>query len=242
MKPFEVAYLCLEPFLPVVHHRVRSELRKAVQSFSRNPNCLDVGGRKSHYTIGVSAEIMIMDLPRQTDLQTELNLRINLSMVNKMQNRRSNVSRIVFGDMTRAPLKDCIFDCVVAVEVLEHVEQDTLFIQEVQRVLKPRGLFLMTTPNGDFIKNNNPDHKRHYTALALSEILSLYFPNVSVEYSVRSGTFHRLGLRSWSLLHPLLTVVGMVSNLINHIKSLPAGLKSQSQGTCHLLATARKED
>ena len=41
------------------------------------------------------------------------------------------------------------FDCVVSIDVLEHLRQDEPFLREVRRVLKPSGKAVVTVPNGD---------------------------------------------------------------------------------------------
>jgi 2-polyprenyl-3-methyl-5-hydroxy-6-metoxy-1,4-benzoquinol methylase len=41
------------------------------------------------------------------------------------------------------------FDCVVSIDVLEHLQQDQPFLKEVKRVLKPNGRAVVTVPNGD---------------------------------------------------------------------------------------------
>ncbi len=41
------------------------------------------------------------------------------------------------------------FDCVVSIDVLEHLRQDQPFLRELKRVLKPGGKALVTVPNGD---------------------------------------------------------------------------------------------
>jgi SAM-dependent methyltransferase len=44
---------------------------------------------------------------------------------------------------------DCQFDCVVSIDVLEHLKQDQPFLKEIKRVLKPNGRAIVTVPNGD---------------------------------------------------------------------------------------------
>jgi 2-polyprenyl-3-methyl-5-hydroxy-6-metoxy-1,4-benzoquinol methylase len=44
---------------------------------------------------------------------------------------------------------DVQFDCVVSIDVLEHLKQDQPFLKEVKRVLKPNGKAVVTVPNGD---------------------------------------------------------------------------------------------
>lgn len=41
------------------------------------------------------------------------------------------------------------FDCVVSIDVLEHLKQDQPFLRELRRVLKPGGKAVVTVPNGD---------------------------------------------------------------------------------------------
>jgi SAM-dependent methyltransferase len=205
MKAFEVAYTLSEPGLPVIYSRVRRILTSVAKTCMYRPRFLDIGGRKSHYTIGVPAEIIITDLPRNSTIQRELNLGINQELVRTIRARRSNVESVLIDDMTRSSLRSGSFDCAVAVEVLEHVDDDASFVHEVQRVLKPGGLFLMTTPNGDFVRNANPDHKRHYRRKELEAVLRREFDSVEVRYASPSTKFYRMALRSWSLAKPLQT-------------------------------------
>ncbi len=47
------------------------------------------------------------------------------------------------------PFGEGAFDCVVAIDVLEHLAQDQPFLGEVRRVLRPGGRTVVTVPNGD---------------------------------------------------------------------------------------------
>jgi SAM-dependent methyltransferase len=240
MTSFELAYLSINPVLPFLHKNVRRRLAAIAKSSRRCLEVLDVGGRKSPYTIGISANITISDLHRQTNIQQQLNLGINQQIITRLYARRSNVHNVVYDDMTRSSFPDASFDCIVAVEVLEHVEEDGAFVQEAHRVLRPGGVFLMTTPNGDFVENTNPDHRRHYKREQLCSLLSSCFETVEVDYAVQHGVFRTLGLRSWSWRHPLRTVLSMFGNFINSLQSRRGALKHREFGTHHLIAVARK--
>ena len=241
MRPFELQYVTLEPFLLPLHRLVRQRLLKFARDLGGRPAILDVGGRKSHYTIGIPADITLMDLPRETEVQEGLGLGINQAIVQQIYARRSNVRSVLVDDMARTRLPDASFDLVIAVEVLEHVEDDALFVRQVHRVLKPGGIFFMTTPNGDFVKNaSNPDHRRHYTRSQLRDRLAECFGPVEVEYAVADGRFRNWGLNSWSPRHPFQTLASMVGNFVNWRQSARAGTKERAIGTHNLVATARK--
>lgn len=75
------------------------------------------------------------------------------------------------------------FDFVISFQVIEHIKNDRLFLQEVKRVLKPQGRLILTTPNGPMSLTRNPWHVREYSAPELSALLSEYF-KISEELGV----------------------------------------------------------
>jgi SAM-dependent methyltransferase len=227
--------------MPPLYNKIRGSLLDLACNGDRPIDLLDVGGRKSHYTIGIPAHITITDLPRDSEVQKALNLGVTPEIANHVLKIRSNVREVVFDDMTRSALPDSSFDAAVAVEVLEHVEQDDQFLNNVHRVLRPGGWFLMSTPNGDYVRNTNPDHKRHYTREQLRRLLDERFTDVRVEYAIKGGTFRKLGMVPWSIKRPAQSVKSMLGHLINAIESAPASLKTQAIGTHHLIAIARKQ-
>jgi len=239
---FELSYLGVEPFLPPLHRLVRHELLSRLRDFHGRPRLLDVGGRKSHATIGIPADVTVTDLPRESDAQMRRHLGINPAMADQTRRRRSNVRDVVLDDMSRSELPTQSFDVIVAIEVLEHVEEDDAFVGHVARILKPGGLFLMTTPNGDFIPRTNRDHKRHYKRSQLESLLSAHLDDVRVWYGIRQSPARKRGLKSWSPRRPLGTLSSIAGNMVNYRESTVPGLSEEAVGTCHLLATARSRE
>lgn len=200
---------------------------------------LDVGGRKSPYTIGLAAKVTVSDLPREDEVQKALNLGLNQQLIEFIKKNRSNVVDVVFDDMAVSKLADDQFDGLVSVEVIEHVEADGDFVKHAARTLKPGGFFLLTTPNGEWVRNVNPDHKRHYTKSQLETLLSTHFDVLWSRYAVQDHAFRRWGLRSWSPRRPIRTISSMFGNLVGNMM-LTFDNGREYKGRNHLVALARK--
>jgi SAM-dependent methyltransferase len=75
-------------------------------------------------------------------------------------------------------LPDGSFDAVVSFETIEHVDDDSGFVSEIRRVLKPGGLLLLSTPNKALSSPDgppsNPYHVREYHLADLEALLSSF--------------------------------------------------------------------
>lgn len=73
------------------------------------------------------------------------------------------------------------FDVVVSFQVIEHIKNDRLFLQEIYRVLKPGGIALISTPNRPMSLTRNPWHEREYTGEELLELSKPIFPHAEMK-------------------------------------------------------------
>ena len=73
-------------------------------------------------------------------------------------------------DGKKMPFEDNSFDCAFATEVLEHVPEPAVFLSEVFRVLKQKGMFFFTTP---FLwpLHEVPHDEYRYTPFAIERLL-----------------------------------------------------------------------
>lgn len=72
-------------------------------------------------------------------------------------------------------LPDNKYDLVVSFQVIEHIQDDALFLQEIHRVLKPGGTALLTTPNRKLSLTRNPWHIREYSPIELEKLSQKFF-------------------------------------------------------------------
>jgi len=95
-----------------------------------------------------------------------------------------------------AGIADNSFDFAVTFQVIEHIQDDSTFVKEIHRVLKPGGQLLLTTPNRVMSLTRNPWHIREYTASELAahigksfgkvEVKGVYGSDVVMEYHERN--------------------------------------------------------
>ena len=80
------------------------------------------------------------------------------------------------GSILELPFEDNHFDIVTSFETIEHVEDDRGQIKEVLRVLKPNGLYIVSTPNAwsDHLFGKTKYHVRDYNYEQITNLLSEY--------------------------------------------------------------------
>ena len=80
--------------------------------------------------------------------------------------------RYTVGEASRLPFPDASFDVVVSFETIEHLYEQELFLKEIHRVLRPEGLFIVSTPNRDtYSPINGPVNRFHVRELTRNEFL-----------------------------------------------------------------------
>lgn len=231
------------PIMTVHLQTVRTDIKRLLaKDPTKRLSILDVGGRKSPYTIGIAADITLLDVPQEAGTRQDLNLGFTDSILSTIQHKRSNIKDLVIQDMTKSQLKDDSYDAIVCVEVIEHVVADVAFVSNISKVIKTGGWAYFTTPNGDYIKNEGPgrnmDHVRHYTKADLQALLEQHFERVDVRYAVKTGAYRVMGLKGVKASNPLGLIKTAFANIVNGFQS--KGLEHTPKETAHLIAIAYK--
>jgi ubiquinone/menaquinone biosynthesis C-methylase UbiE len=94
--------------------------------------------------------------------------------------------RYGIADVLNLPAEDGQYDLYTSFETIEHIQDDSAFLMEVYRVLKPEGTFICSTPNRLLTnpgitladKPFNPFHIREYTRDELTALLGNYFSSI----------------------------------------------------------------
>ncbi len=109
---------------------------------------------------------------------------------NTIENNRkffSKTSNLIFkvDNAEHLDIDSSVFSAVVSFETIEHLVHPENFLQEIRRVLKPGGLFILSTPNARVTNPingipSNPFHIKEYTPTELNELLSKSFKIISM--------------------------------------------------------------
>ncbi len=73
------------------------------------------------------------------------------------------------------------FDCVVATDVLEHIEDDAAALARLVRLVKPDGLLLITVPAGRWLFGYHDETLGHYRRYSRGQLHRLVSPHCRVE-------------------------------------------------------------
>ncbi len=85
-------------------------------------------------------------------------------------------------DATALPFPDGSFDAVCSFETIEHLADRETFLDEVARVLRPDGVFIVSTPRADSTTDrpDNPFHLVEYSAPDFERLLRERFDSVGL--------------------------------------------------------------
>jgi SAM-dependent methyltransferase len=139
----------------------------------------------------------------------------DLSLIRCNSCRQVVGASITCGDSMELPFADNSFDLIISTQVIEHVPDDHIFAQEVKRVLRPRGLAIVSSVTRlrfgwYFYRNHHgewvldPTHVREYRSA--DEFASL-FTNLFSVLSLSTERF-RFSLARFS--YRLLVKLGMI--------------------------------
>jgi ubiquinone/menaquinone biosynthesis C-methylase UbiE len=79
-------------------------------------------------------------------------------------------NRVYLADAAKLPFADRSFDLVTAIGVIEHLDNDEIFLNEVARILKPQACFVMLTSSYPWLWSMHDVANQHRRRYYLSDI------------------------------------------------------------------------
>ena len=137
---------------------------------------------------------------------------ISLDSLRHARRLCGNGSAFTALDVGALPFKDRIFDVVVSIETIEHIEGQDKYLSECRRVLKDGGYFVCSTVNRDVFSGGRekpwfPGHVKELNTDEFTRMLARYFREATMyrlPFSESYGRFSRLFYRHEEFLVDLL--------------------------------------
>lgn len=127
---------------------------------------------------------------------------------------------VALGSGMDLPFPDETFDAVLALDVIEHVEDDVALLREARRVLRPGGVVVLTVPALPWLWSSHDDVNHHFRR----------YMRGSLERSVRAARLAPLKTTYYNaLLLPLAVtrkVVARFNGTGDHLETLPGAANS----------------
>jgi len=86
---------------------------------------------------------------------------------------KRNLKNLVRGDVRDLPIAESSVDLVLALDLLEHIEDDERLMNEIRRILKPGGFLLATVPAHQYLWSEHDEALHHYRRYSKTDFLRL---------------------------------------------------------------------
>lgn len=173
---------------------------KIILKYIKNKDVLDIG------SVGQSQEYNLWNLIKEAKPKSLVGIDIE----------PSNDRGIVQGDMEIYSF-DKKFDVVIAGEIIEHVNNQGLFLDNIHKHLKEKGILILTTCNAKWftvIKKPNPTHTLWHDRYTLSYILRLHdFQIKHFQYYYGNKPYYNFVKRILTLRQRMLVICNKSSDV-----------------------------
>ncbi len=109
-----------------------------------------------------------------------------VKIANEKHKNKKNLN-FISSSVPPLPFEDNSIEVITAFQFIEHIEDRLGFIKEVNRVLKPGGTFLCSTPNIKMSIARNPFHVHEYTFDEMRKEAGSVFKNIEL-YGVQGNS------------------------------------------------------
>lgn len=117
-------------------------------------------------------------------LKNDINLTVldkSKTVLKSIKKRHPKVNTIQSKIPPLSKIEDESYDYIVSFQVIEHIKNANFFLEEIQRVLKPKGKAFITTPNALKTIAKNPWHYKEYTYNEMESLIKPKFSNYEIK-------------------------------------------------------------
>ncbi len=104
----------------------------------------------------------------------------NEAVIARLKQQHKNLTLIASNVPPFPGIESDFYDTLITFQVIEHIEDDELFVDEIYRALKPGGVAVVTTPNLKMSLTRNPWHVREYTKEQLLALAGRKFTDMQL--------------------------------------------------------------
>jgi ubiquinone/menaquinone biosynthesis C-methylase UbiE len=180
---------------------------------------------------------------------------IDESLIALSYSKKRGGAGLIKGSVYKLPLEDGYADVILMLDVLEHLDDEKAALDQIYRVLKPRGTFILMVPAYQFLwsgEDEISDHKRRYVkneiksiimsgGFGISNITYFNFFLMPVIYCaiLLNKVFNRKALHE-SDLKPLPKIINSILTLIVYFESFLLKFISLPFGASILCVAAKQ--
>ncbi len=153
----------------------------------RGKTVVDIGagdGALSSQIVKRGANVTVID-----------NQQAGLDLAEKMLQQRGLTARFIKGDAGATTLPDNFADAVMCSELIEHLDRPESLVAEAFRILKPGGVFVVTTPHKLGEIPMSQFHVHEFFPTELRDLVAAKFSDVTVKESHHIFWFSFYGYR-----------------------------------------------
>lgn len=121
--------------------------------------------------------------------------------------QRQGIKNLAVMNSHKLNFDDGYFDCILAMDVLEHLEDESWAIKEIERVLAPGGIAIIMTPAFMFLWGVQDEVSHHYRRYRMPQLLNV------VQQSGKLDIVHKSYFNT--LLFFPITAVRLISGWFN---------------------------
>ena len=125
-------------------------------------------------------------LSNQINIKKATGLDISEFSIKRAKHLYSQFADYSIGDATRTHFNDNMFNSIVSMETVEHIENLDDYFSEVVRLLHPNGNLICSVPNKKFYQDAGIQNHIHFNEMYYDEFIRLetYFKNVKIFYQI----------------------------------------------------------